>query len=160
MADFPRSRSLRWCGLIRVVRLGVIAALCLWACPVGAADPQEEPRAILVIHSYGYDSPGRFVFDAGFSQALREATDLETELYIESLDGSRFRGLSQMRLTREYLRERYASKKLAVVVTVYDRALAFLLDNDEPLFPVFPWPRCSPGIRRRCRIASRRFGQV
>jgi len=138
MADLPRSRSLRWCGLIRAFRLGVIAALSLWACPAAAAGPQEEPQAILLIHSYGHDSPGRFVFDTGFSQALREATDLETELYIESLDGSRFRSLSQMRLTREYLRARYANKKLAVVVTVYDRALAFLLDNDEPLFPGVP----------------------
>jgi hypothetical protein len=124
--------------LLRAFRLGVIAALSLWACPAAAAGPQEEPQAILLIHSYGHDSPGRFVFDTGFSQALREATDLETELYIESLDGSRFRSLSQMRLTREYLRARYANKKLAVVVTVYDRALAFLLDNDEPLFPGVP----------------------
>jgi len=138
MADFPRSRSLRWRRLIRVFRLGLVAALSLWACPTVSAGPQEGPHAILLIHSFGYDSPGRFVFDTGFSQALREATGQETELYVETLDGGRFRGLAQMRLTREFLRARYANKKIAVVVAVYDRALAFLLDNDEPLFPGVP----------------------
>jgi signal transduction histidine kinase len=138
MADFPESRSLLWCGLIRVVRLGAIAALAVWVCAAGAPHAQEEPHKILLIHSYGYDSPGRFVFDAGFAQALSQVTDLETELFVETIDGGRFRGTSQMRMVREYLRERYANKKISAVVAVYDRALAFLLDNDEPLFPGVP----------------------
>ena len=51
-----------------------------------------------------------------------------------------------MRLTREYLRARYANKKIAVVVAVYDRALAFLLDNDEPLFPGVPVAAVLTGV--------------
>ena len=143
MAGFPTSRSLRLFRLTRLVPLGAIAAILICAFPAGASSPQKEsrpkePRRILLLHSYGYDSPGRFVFDTAFAEALREATDVDTELYIETIDGSRFRGTSQMRLTREYLRAHYANKKISVVVTVYDRALAFLLDNDEPLFPGVP----------------------
>jgi len=39
---------------------------------------------------------------------------------------------------REYLREKYADKTITVVAVVWDEALAFLLDEREPLFPTVP----------------------
>ena len=44
----------------------------------------------------------------------------------------------QLRLTREYLREKYAGKNIAVVVAVYTPALDFLLGGGDPLFPGVP----------------------
>ena len=97
-----------------------------------------DSKAVLVFHSLGYDAPGRFPFDTAFARAMREAAGAKADLYIETLDPNRFSGERLARRTREYLRERYADKKIAVVAVVYDEALAFLLDERDPLFPTVP----------------------
>jgi len=100
--------------------------------------PGRESKAILVLHSYGYDTPARIVFDASLTRAIREAPDANIDLYVETIDPNRFRGEAQIHRTRGYLRERYADKRIAVVIAVYDRALGFLLDTDDPLFGGIP----------------------
>lgn len=123
------------------LRLSLILLLAMGS-PAAAqtviATPGRESKAILVLHSYGYDTPARVVFDASLTRAIREAPDASIDLYIETIDPNRFRGEAQMHRTRGYLRERYADKRIAVVVAVYDRALGFLLDTDDPLFGGIP----------------------
>jgi hypothetical protein len=121
------------------------AAALLWltvaifavAAPEAVA-ANDEPKAILLLHSYGHDAPGRIPMDAGFARTLRETEGLKADLYIETLDPNRFSGEEQAQRTRTYLRERYANKKLAVVAAAYDRALAAVLDPRDPLFPGVP----------------------
>jgi signal transduction histidine kinase len=116
------------------------AALLVAAIVVGAGSVQAaEVKAILLLHSYGYDTPGRLAFDAAFIRAAREGgAGSRIELYIETIDPNRFRGEAQGQLVRRYLRERYADKSIGVVAAVYDRALGFVLDEHEPLFPGVP----------------------
>jgi signal transduction histidine kinase len=104
------------------------------AAPLAAADA----KAILVLHTYGYDSPFRIPFDGAFMRAVREAADLKIDVYIETINTNQLRGEVQAQRTRKYLRERYADTPLAVVAAVYDPALAFLLDARDPLFPTVP----------------------
>ena len=123
------------------VRLSLILLLAMGppaAAQTVTATPGRESKAILVLHSYGYDAPARIVFDAALTRAIRETPDADIDLYVETIDPSRFRGEAQMHRTRGYLRERYADKRIAVVVAVYDRALGFLLDTDDPLFGGIP----------------------
>ena len=109
-----------------------------WVCAVATLTARQQPQAVLVLHTYGYDAPFRLPFDGAFARALQEVVDPKTELYIETIDASRFRGPDQAPKMRTYLRERYAGKRIAVVAAVYDRALGFLLDPSEPLFPGAP----------------------
>ena len=98
----------------------------------------DNSKAILLLHSTGHDGPGRFPLDTAFARTLRELPDVKVDLYIESLDLNRFAGEAYARRTREYLREKYAGKTITVVAAVWDEALAFLLDERDPLFPTVP----------------------
>lgn len=69
---------------------------------------------------------------------MRESADQKIDLYVETIDPNRFRGDAQQQLIRRYLRDRYADQPVAVVAAVYDRALAFLLDAHDQLFPGVP----------------------
>jgi len=104
------------------------------AAPVAAADA----KAILVLHTYGYDSVFRIPFDGAFVRAVREAADPRVDVYVETVDANHFRGEAQAQRMRTHLRERYADTPIAVVAAVYDPALAFLLDARDPLFPGVP----------------------
>src|SRR4051794_14561762 len=73
----------------------------------------DDSKAILVLHTYGHDAPARLVFDAGLARGLREGAGEKVDLYIETLDASRFAGEAQARLMRDYLREKYAGKRIA-----------------------------------------------
>ena len=98
----------------------------------------DNSKAILLLHSTGHEGPGRFPLDAAFARTLRELPDVKVDLYIETLDLNRFAGEAHARRTREFLREKYAGKTISVVAVVWDEALAFLLDEREPLFPTVP----------------------
>jgi signal transduction histidine kinase len=114
------------CGAVLVV-VGVTA-------PLEAA----EPKAILLLHSYGHDAPDRMAIDAAFARAVRDAAGPKFALYIETIDPDRFQGEAHAQLVRTYLRERYAGKPVAVVAAVFEQALAFVLDERDPLFPGVP----------------------
>jgi PAS domain S-box-containing protein len=104
---------------------------------MAASVPGQEARAILLLHSLGHDAPGRFPFDTAFARTVREDTRSNANLYIETLDPNRF-GSELLQQTREYLRAKYARKNIAAVAVIYDEALAFLLDEHDPLFPTVP----------------------
>jgi PAS domain S-box-containing protein len=114
--------------------LSVTIALGALAVPLAG----QDVKSILLLHSYGFDAPGRIPFDAAFARTLRETTDVKVDLFVETIDPNRFRGEAQAERTRDYLRARYADKNLAAVATGYDRALAFLLEGRQPLFPGVP----------------------
>jgi signal transduction histidine kinase len=120
------------------VRLAVILFMMITMGVVAAPLAGQDSKAILLLHSYGHDTPARLPFDAAFARVVREAADVKAELYIETIDPNRFRGELQEQRMRAYLRERYADKKIAVVATAYDRAFAFLTDPDQSLFPGVP----------------------
>jgi signal transduction histidine kinase len=120
------------------IRLTAIVVTMMLTAGVGAPAAVDGSRAILLLHSYGHDTPARLPFDAAFTRVVREAVDVKAELYIETIDPNRFRGELQEQRMRTYLRGRYAGKKIAVVAAAYDRALAFLTDKGDPLFPGVP----------------------
>src|SRR4051812_39610757 len=92
--------------------LAVMLALAAVAAPAAG----QDEKAILVLHTFGYDAPGRAPSDLALARAMRQAGDVKVDLYVETLDPNRFRGDEQARRTREYLREKYADKKIAVLV--------------------------------------------
>jgi PAS domain S-box-containing protein len=140
MLPVPPSRVLAVVGL--AMAMGMVAA------PAAG----QPAKAMLVLHTYGHNAPGRFAFDAAFARFVRESADPKVDLYVETLDVNRFADETQTERTRAYLRARYADKKLAVVAAAYDRALTFLLGGGDPLFPGVPvaallsrYPESLPG---------------
>ena len=123
-----------------MLMLRTTARLALMTLAIGAVSAPvsgAETRVVLVLHTYGHETPSRLQIDASLARAFRAVTDVTVDLYIETLDPNRF-AQSQVALTRDYLRGKYAGKHIAVIVAVYDRALAFLLDPRDPLFPDVP----------------------
>jgi len=59
---------------------------------VAARLAAANAKAILVLHTYGYDSPFRIPFDGAFMRAVREAADLKIDVYIETLNTNQLRG--------------------------------------------------------------------
>ena len=116
-----------WLSLVLLLAAGAPAAAQTVTARPGTTGtgtaPAQESKAVLVLHSYGYDTPGRLLFDAALARTMREAADANIDLYVETIDPNRFRGEAQLHRTRSFLRERYADKRIAVVVAVYERAL-------------------------------------
>lgn len=137
----------------RAARSAAIALMMLTMSAVAATVAAAESKAILVVHTYGYEAPGRVPFDAALVRTFREATSVPVDLYIETLDAGRF-GEPEARQTRAYLRAKYGGRRIAVLVAVYDAALAFLLDPADPLFPGVPVAAVSIGSAPTSERAS------
>jgi hypothetical protein len=119
-------------------RLTAVLLLTMATGAVAAPAAGDDSKRVLVLHTYGYDAPGRIPFDTALVRALREVAGVKAELYIETLDPNRFPGEAHARRMREYLREKYSGKKIAVLIAAFDEALSFLLDERDPVFPDVP----------------------
>ena len=119
-------------------RLMAVLLLTMAIGAVGAPAAGEDSKRVLVLRTYGYDALGRIPFDTALVRALRDVAGVKAELYIETLDPNRFPGEAHARRMREYLREKYVGKKIAVLIAAFDEALSFLLDERDPVFPDVP----------------------
>jgi signal transduction histidine kinase len=97
----------------------------------------DTPRVVLVLHTYGHEAAFRAAFDAGLEKAIRSAAAGTVDLYIETLEQYRFPGMDAV-VMRDYLRAKYARKKIDVVVAVLDPAQEFLLKHRDALFTDVP----------------------
>src|SRR5262249_3931291 len=96
------------------------------------------PKRILMLSHYGRDSPAEVVFQKGFDEAIKSVRDGNIEVYREALESYRFPGETHERLMDQYLHEKYAGKKIDVVVAYTDTALDFFLRYRDELFPAVP----------------------
>lgn len=103
-----------------------------------AAAAETVPTRVLVIHQYGMDMPFRVAFDPALQKALRSAVIGPLEIYSEVLELYRFPAPDHSQLMRRFLREKYQSRSIDVVVAVYDTALEFVRTYHDELFPGVP----------------------
>ena len=78
--------------------------------------------------------PGLAALDAEFVRTINEKTPERVEIYREEMDRSRFASNYQT-LFRDFLRAKYADKKIDTVVAFLGPALDFLLDYGSEIFP-------------------------
>jgi signal transduction histidine kinase len=119
----------------RNVVLGIATALTLLLGHDTAS--ANAPRVVLVLHTYGHEAAFRAAFDAGLEKAIRSAAAGTVDLYIETLEQYRFPGMDAV-VMRDYLRAKYARKKVDVVIAVLDPAQEFLLKYRDALFTDVP----------------------
>jgi PAS domain S-box-containing protein len=106
--------------------------------PVTEQDVGRQPRRVLALYSYGADHPVTITFDRQFQAVLQRQAAADTVRYPEYLDPGRFAGESQGRFMRDYLRQKYADRKIDVLFCWGVGPLEFLLRHQGDLFPGTP----------------------
>jgi hypothetical protein len=125
--------------LIASTGIAMLIAGCL---PVSAAT-----RHILFLFDERVELPGLSLLDAELARTLRSNSTEPIEIYREAMDLSRFSSNSYKTVLRDFLRAKYADKKIDVAVAVMAPAFDFLLTYGDLIFPGTPIVFC--GLDRR-----------
>lgn len=107
----------------------------------------SEPRRVVLVYDERTELPGLAILDATLVQSLTTGPAGAVEVYREAMDLSRFGSATHLPLLRDYLRAKYAAKKIDVVIAAMGPSLDFLLRPGEAVFPGVPIVFC--GIDRR-----------
>jgi signal transduction histidine kinase len=122
--------------IVAMLLCGAASPLCY---RVRAQSAQADaPRRVLVLYWDNKDYPANIRFDQSFQTALRSAPFPNIEYYPEYLESTRFPGEKQAAAFYEYLRQKYADRRIDVVVAVADPPLNFLIKHRADLFPNAP----------------------
>jgi signal transduction histidine kinase len=119
----------------RLALVTIFAVSVAWA-PESSAQPIG--KAILVLHTYGEVSTFRSQFDRALQQTLQRNGLENADVYVEALESYRFPGDRHAALFGYYLGQKYANRKIDVVITIWDRALNYALQHRHELFPDVP----------------------
>ena len=104
----------------------------------GEQDAGRQPRRVLALYSYGADHPVTVTFDRQFQAVLQRQAGVGTVRYPEYLDPGLFPGESQTRILRDYLRQKYADRKIDVLFCWGVGPLEFFIRHQDELFPGVP----------------------
>jgi signal transduction histidine kinase len=119
-----------------MVRLPPISVVCLLS--LAAASPawtQERSANVLTIHSGAVDYPVNPVLDAGIREALFAPGAPRLAYFTEFLDFDRFPLSRTSSAFRDYVRHKYARRRIDVVIAARREAVQFVLDHGAALFP-------------------------
>ncbi len=114
---------------------------------IGVSPAHCQTRQVVLLYDERTTLPGLAALDASIARTLTSSSVEPTEVYRESMDLSRFGSDTYLLLLQDYLRKKYADKKIDVVVAVMSPALDFLLSHENVVFPGTPIVFC--GIDRR-----------
>jgi hypothetical protein len=131
--------KLRTILLIVCTALAMSITSCL---PVSAAT-----RHVVLLFDERVELPGLSLLDEELVRALRSNSTEPVEVYREWMDLSRVSSSSYKTVLRDFLRAKYANKKIDAVVAVMAPALDFLLVYGDLIFPGTPIVFC--GLDRR-----------
>src|SRR5260370_3426793 len=127
-----RSRIMKPRTILLIACTG-LAVLISGFLPVLAAS-----RHIVLLFDERVELPGLSLLDAELVSALRSNSTEPIEVYREAMDLSRFSSDSYKTLLRDFLRAKYADKKIDVAIAVMAPAFDFLLANGDLIFPGTP----------------------
>src|SRR5215469_5260394 len=134
------------CTALRVLWIG----LALWI--AGALPASSATRSVLLLYDERVDLPGLAALNTEFINTLLFNSTDAVEIYREEMDLSRFGTDAYRLLLRDFLRAKYADKRIDVAVAVLGPALDFLLADGSAIFPGASVVFC--GVDRR-EISSR-----
>ena len=132
-------RTIAWVALV----------LALFACVLPArtrAAPGGVQKRVLVLHQLRLDSPVSVAMEDVYRRILGDALGSHLDYYSEYLDLYRFPEAEARATLRSYLRERYATRGLDVIIAPTTAALNVVRTDAEELFPGVRARRCGePG---------------
>jgi len=97
-----------------------------------------QSKRVLLLHHYGREIPGVVLFEQGFENVFRSAPPGSVEVFRETLESYRFPGEDHAQLMRNYLKEKYAGRKIDIVIAYTDTTLEFVMKYRDELFPGVP----------------------
>lgn len=93
---------------------------------------------VLVLSAQRQDLPGVRLVEEGLRERLGAATAPRAEWFSEYFDFARFATAEHEATLERYLRERYADRRIDLVLPLEGQALAFALRHRDALFPGVP----------------------
>jgi len=111
-----------------------------------AAPALGQVRRVVLLYDERTELPGLAALDARLVQGLTAGFP-GVEVYREAMDLSRFQSNAYPTLLKDYLRAKYADKRIDVVIAAMGPALDFMLADGREVFPKTPIVFC--GIDRR-----------
>lgn len=120
----------------------------LFADHLAAAIPSKPAKKVLLLYSYQSMLPGNLEWDAGIRSALKGTTSEPLEFYTEFLDLARFPENSYLQNLINFLQNKYAGRKIDLLIPVRDPAFQFLLAHGDAIFPGVPIVFCAAAMPR------------
>src|SRR5262252_1780253 len=127
--------AMRLTTVFRLAALFVAVSTTVPAAPTTAA---AGPKRIVALYWYGRDFLANVDFERGMQEALQQAPAGSVDYHAEYIESTRFSGPEQSIVLLDYLRRKYADRKVDVVVAPSQVALDFLTSHRAVLFPDAP----------------------
>jgi PAS domain S-box-containing protein len=121
---------------MRPCRLPILA--WTFACLTTLAAGSEETKRVLLLHGGEKDTPANEVMDRIIRARLKEGAGRPVEIYTEYLDVSRFPDKKYQQLNSHYLREKYAGRRIDLVVSIFGYMVESLRSQQEDGAQIFP----------------------
>jgi signal transduction histidine kinase len=119
-------------GLRVILYLCMMLAVCL---PAGNALPSAKTKRVLILFETESNLPAAVIVGSALRETLLSKTPSGLVDYDEFLDLDRFPGPEHMTRMADFLRGKYATTPIDVVIAAGGRALDFMLDHRGDLFP-------------------------
>ena len=138
------------------VRMLQLSFLFVWASLAltiaGSLPVSAETRRVVLLFDERVELPGMSRLDAEFVRTLQANSTDPVEVYRDQMDLSRFGSDTYKSSLRDFLRIKYADKKIDVAVAVMAPAFEFLSSYGNLIFPGTPIVFC--GLERK-QLADR-----
>lgn len=112
------------------------AFLCLIPC--ASAANSAGTRRVVVLYPTSDGQPGIIRFDQGLRSTLKASSRETIEVYNEYLDSARFADEGHQRRLADFLSQKYAGRKIDVVIPALAPSLDFMLRYRDRIFPGVP----------------------
>lgn len=107
--------------------------LVIWI--TGALPAYSATRRVVLLYDERPELPGLALLHDEFVRTIATNSEDTIEVYNEAMDLSRFGSPGYEALFRDFLRSKYADKKIDVAVAILRPALEFLLSHHSTIFP-------------------------
>jgi signal transduction histidine kinase len=124
------------------LRSALIVACAGWAMLICCSPLAAATRHVVLLFDERVELPGLSLLEAELVRTLRSNSSEPIEIYREAMDLSRFNAAVHIATFRDYLRTKYADKKIDVAIGIMAPAFEFLLDNGDLIFPGTPIVFC------------------
>jgi PAS domain S-box-containing protein len=140
--------------IVRACRIGFLNVclplllIILFSCGTYTSGAQAQPpdalegKNVLLLYSGRFIAPLSLAVDEAIRATFQRSPAMKVELYAETLDVARFDPERYGPLLAAYLREKFANRKLDLIITSLPQAPRFLLKFRKELFPDTPIVFC------------------
>lgn len=117
---------------------GALVLTLLYFCPLVASSGAETVRRVLVFYPVSDGTPGNILFEQGIRNTFRTSSVERIELYNEYLDSARFPDDRYQKQLANFLQQKYAGRKIDVIIPAMAPSLDFALKHRDEMLPGVP----------------------